>query len=109
MTTTAERSMPPQWQYLMEHPHPWRRQLYVKGRRLPAAQVWERHYHESAVGEEAADNWNLPIEAIREIVRYCEENKTLLGMEAEEERRRLLEAKVALSPLQDSSLDEKAA
>src|SRR5262245_167322 len=30
----------PRWQYLVERPHAWRRQLYVKGRHLPAAQVW---------------------------------------------------------------------
>ena len=30
----------PEWKYLVGRDHPWRRQLYVKGRRLPAAQVW---------------------------------------------------------------------
>src|SRR5436190_11235971 len=29
-----------EWKYLVARPHPWRRQLYVKGRRLPAARVW---------------------------------------------------------------------
>jgi len=28
------------WMYLVEHAHPWKHQLYVKGRNLPAAVVW---------------------------------------------------------------------
>ena len=39
--------------------------------------------------EEAADNWNLPVEAVREAVRYCEAHSALLRMEAEEERKRV--------------------
>ncbi|WP_199249571.1 hypothetical protein [[Phormidium] sp. ETS-05] len=29
------------WQYLVERPHPWRRQLYIKGRKLLASTVWQ--------------------------------------------------------------------
>jgi predicted ribosome quality control (RQC) complex YloA/Tae2 family protein len=39
--------------------------------------------------EETAVNWDLPVEAVEEIVRYCEQNRTLLEMEADEEARRL--------------------
>lgn len=30
----------PRWTYLVERPHAWKRQLFIKGRRLTAAQVW---------------------------------------------------------------------
>ena len=29
------------WQYLVKRPHPWRRQLYIKGRKLLASTVWQ--------------------------------------------------------------------
>ena len=47
---------------------------------------------------ETADNWNLPIEAIREVIKYCENNQELLKSEAEEERRYLEERGVILEP-----------
>lgn len=79
------------WQYLVSRPHSWRRQLSVKGRRLPAATIWSDMQVNGLSVAEAADNWSLPVEAVREIVRYCEVNEGLLHMEAEEERRRLME------------------
>lgn len=39
--------------------------------------------------EEAADNWDLAKEVIEEIVLYCESNRLLLQMEADEEARLL--------------------
>src|SRR5579871_5490327 len=79
------------WTYLVSRPHPWRRQLYVKGRKLRAFTVWTGMLVNQMTPEEAAENWDLPLEAIEEIIRYCESHKDLLGMEADEERHRLLE------------------
>jgi hypothetical protein len=87
-----------EWKYLVARPHPWRRQLYVKGRKLPAFNVWVDMEANGMTLEEAADSWDLPLEAIEEIVRYCESHRELLGMEADEERRLLLEAGVTLEP-----------
>lgn len=81
--------MPPpadRWTYLVERPHPWRRQLYVKGRRLPAYRVWMDMRVNQMTPEQATDNWDLPLAAIEEIIRYCESNRELLEMEAAEER-----------------------
>lgn len=80
------------WTYLVARPHPWRRQLYVKGRRMLASTVWADMRANSMSVEEAADNWDLPVEAVQEIVRYCEAERVLLRMEAEEEEKRLPEA-----------------
>lgn len=77
------------WTYLVTRPHEWRRQLSVKGRKLLASTVWSDILANAMTVAEAADNWDLPPEAIDEIVRYSESHLTLLHMEAEEERRRL--------------------
>lgn len=88
----------PNWQYLVERPHPWRRQLYLKGRKLMASTVWLDAIANEMSPEEAADNWELPLAAIEEVFRYCQTHQDLLKMEAEEERLRLQEKGVSLEP-----------
>jgi hypothetical protein len=78
-----------EWTYLVERPHPWRRQLYVKGRRVSAFTIWSDLVANGMTPDQAAANWDLPVAAIEEAVRYCEANKPLLEMEAEEERQRV--------------------
>jgi hypothetical protein len=48
--------------------------------------------------EQTAANFSLPIDAVVEVVRYCETNQELLKMEADEERRRLEEKGVTIEP-----------
>ncbi|MBD2309077.1 hypothetical protein H6G17_26805 [Chroococcidiopsis sp. FACHB-1243] len=84
-----------QWKYLVERPHPWRRQLYVKGRRLLASTVWQDMLANELSLNGTAENFSLPIDAVVEIVRYCETNQELLKMEADEERCRLEEKGLA--------------
>lgn len=86
------------WKYLAPRPHSWKRQLFVKGRRLSAANVWYDMQANRMSAQEAADNWELPVDAIEEIARYCEANRDLIGMEADEERRLLQDAGVRFSP-----------
>ena len=88
---------PDQWQYLTARPHAWRRQLWVKGRKLPAAVVWTDWRVNGGTLEEIADNWDLPINAVREILCYGEENQEFLRMEAEEEKRRLAGMGISVS------------
>jgi hypothetical protein len=84
-----EKPKSKKWMFLVEHDHPWRRQLYVKGRKLQASAVWSGIKTNNLSEEDAADNWDLPVEAIREILEYCEANQALLKMEAAEELRLL--------------------
>lgn len=84
------------WQYLVERPHPWRRQLYIKGRKLMAATVWRDAIANQMSPEEAAENWDLPLAAIDEVMRYCESDRDLLRLEAEEERYHLETKAVSL-------------
>lgn len=86
------------WMYLIDQAHPWKRQLFVKGRKLPAAAIWSGMLVNKLSREQAADNWDLPVEAIDEIFAYCEENKALLEMEAAEELRRLEQKGINIEP-----------
>jgi hypothetical protein len=86
------------WKYLVARPHPWRRQLFVKGRKLRAFTVWMDMQANRMSPEDAVENWDLPLEAIEEIIRYCESHKELLEMEADEERRRLIEEGLPVEP-----------
>jgi uncharacterized protein (DUF427 family) len=49
--------------------------------------------------KDAAWNWDLPVEAIEEIVRYCESHADLLDWEAKEEKGQLMSKVISLSPL----------
>ena len=91
MTTT-------QWQYLEKRPHPWRQQLYIKGRRIKASVIWSDMIANEMSPEETADNWELPLAAVKEVIEYCETHQDLLKKEAEEGRRRLEEKGVSLEP-----------
>jgi uncharacterized protein (DUF433 family) len=91
MTTT-------QWQYLESRPHSWRQQLYFKGKRLKAFDVWMDMIVNKETPEEAAENWDLPLNAIREAIEYCQTHQELLKREAEEERRYLEERGISLEP-----------
>jgi hypothetical protein len=83
-----------QWRWLVERPHPWRRQLWVKGRKLLASAVWLDALTNGMGTQEAAGNWDLPLEAAEEIFAYCEGNKPLIEAEANEERQHLKRAKL---------------
>ena len=102
---TAERLVLPEieaveggWRWLVARPHPWRRQLWVKGRKLLAAQVWSDMQANELTAEQAARDWDLPLEAVEEILRYCKESAVLIALEADEERRRLTDAGIGLAP-----------
>ncbi len=86
------------WQYLVTRPHPWRRQLYIKGRKLLASTVWQDMMVNKMSPEQAGENWDLPLRAIYEVMRYCESHRELLKLEADEERYRLEEKGASLEP-----------
>jgi uncharacterized protein (DUF433 family) len=74
------------WQYLEKRSHPWRRQLYIKGRKLLASTIWQDKLSNQMSYEEATENWDLPLDAIYEVIRYCESHQELLKLEADEEQ-----------------------
>ncbi|OKH20167.1 hypothetical protein NIES593_19975 [Hydrococcus rivularis NIES-593] len=95
MTTNSSKT---QWQYLESRPDSWRRQLYLKGRKLRAHTVWADMIVNEMSPEEVADSKDLPLAAVIEAIKYCETHQELLKKEAEEERRFLEEKGVILEP-----------
>ena len=86
------------WQYLIARPHPWRKQLYIKGRKLLASTIWRDMTANQMSPEQAAENWDLPLSAIYEAIDYCQKHQEILKLEAEEERCRLEAKKVQIEP-----------
>ena len=77
------------WQYLVARPHAWRKQLYIKGRKLLASTICRDMTANQMSPEQAAENWDLPLSAIYEAINYCQSHQELLKLEADEERYRL--------------------
>ncbi|MGK7954526.1 MAG: hypothetical protein AB4063_04580 [Crocosphaera sp.] len=87
-----------QWQYLESRQNSWRKQLYIKGRKLTAFGVWSDMMVNGDTLEETADNWEIPLEAVQEVIEYCEAYQDLITAEADSERRYLEERGVPLEP-----------
>lgn len=74
------------WKHLVFRRHPWRKQLYVRGRNMTVRQLVGGVRANKLSEEQAAANYDLPVEAIREALAYAEENAALLDLEAAYER-----------------------
>lgn len=98
LESQIEDRSPSHWHYLVERPHPWRRQLYIKGRNMTAAQLVSSMQANGLSAIQAAEDVDLPLAAVDEALRYCQENTGLLSLEAAEERRRLVERGHRLGP-----------
>jgi len=63
-----------QWKYLERDPLSSYRQLSVKGRRIKARTLAGAYFNveEPMTMEEIAENWNVPIEAVKEAIAYVE-------------------------------------
>lgn len=93
-----EKTRSQKWMYLCEHTHAWKRELYVKGRKLPASAVWTTSIANNMTVQETAVDWDIPVKAVEEIFEYCESHRELLEMEAAEELRLLNERGVKVEP-----------
>jgi uncharacterized protein (DUF433 family) len=77
------------YRWLVAAPHPWRKQLSIKGRRMTAGQlVFSMEANGDSI-EEAAEDWDLSAEAVAEAVEYVARNRELIEAEFAEERRRV--------------------
>ncbi len=77
------------YRWLVAAPHPWRKQLSIKGRRMTAGQlVFSMEANGDSI-EEAAEDWDLNAEAVAEAVEYVARNRELIEAEFAEERRRV--------------------
>ncbi|MDJ0635181.1 MAG: hypothetical protein QNJ34_18465 [Xenococcaceae cyanobacterium MO_188.B29] len=95
MTTNSSKI---QWQYLEKRPHRWRKQLYLQGTRTKASVIYSSMVVNNQSVQEAAEDWDLPLAAIEEVVEYCETHQELLKQEARAERQRLEDKGFRLEP-----------
>ncbi len=86
--TPAETPVEP-WRHLVARRHPWRKQLYLKGRNMTVRQLLSTIVPNGFSEEQAAADLDLPVEAIREALTYAQENAALLDYETAYERLRL--------------------
>ena len=73
--------------YLINRPHPWRRQLSFKGRRLTVGQFIGRMRTEKWTPEQAAAEFDLPVEAAYEAIEYGDQYSSLIEAEDAEDAR----------------------
>lgn len=81
-----EEALAPRWQWLVARPHPWRRQLAIKGRRQLAGRLARTIETNGWSVERAAEEYELPVAAVLEAQRYASENLALIDAEETEER-----------------------
>ena len=74
------------YQHLEPRPGSNYRQLFVKGRKLRAEVVYRQTVGEDPrTPEDVARDYEIPIEAVREAIHYCEHNEPLLRKERDRE------------------------
>lgn len=68
-------STTPQYKYLVRKPKSAYKQLFVKDRWVAARTLYGQYVGEGArTAEELAEDYNLPLEAVKEAIAYCESN-----------------------------------
>jgi hypothetical protein len=79
-----EQHLRPRLDWLVERPHPWRRQLWVKGRRITAGDLGRTVEIEGWSPEQAAAEFGLPVEAVLEALSYLSSHRDLVIAEEQE-------------------------
>src|SRR5262249_5536258 len=81
------------WRFLEPNPHSCYKQLFVKGTRIRARVLYGMFVSadEPLTVEEIASEFNLPAEAVREAIAYCQGNPPEIAQDQERENR-LMEA-----------------
>jgi uncharacterized protein (DUF433 family) len=77
------------YKYLEARPDSWRKQLYLKERNMTVWQVVGRMQAHGDSSAEAAEQFDLPLEAVLEAVDYYQRHKDLVDADTAEEGRRL--------------------
>ena len=97
-----------EWTYLVARPHPWRRQLFVRGRNLTVGHLVMTMRANRLTPEQAAEELDLPIEAVRRELgefaaqqdhakQVLEEHAFLLGQIARPHREHRLQRRASWS------------
>src|SRR4051794_4517132 len=64
------------WQFLAPNPKSAYKQLFIKGRRIRARTLYGAYMNaeEPMTPEEIAADYDLPLEAVKEAIAYCQSN-----------------------------------
>lgn len=81
-----ERTKGEGYLYLTSRPHPWKNQLFIKGRNMSASQLVRHFQREKWSLEKTAQEFSLPLEAVLEAVHYFHYHQKLVEMEELEEK-----------------------
>ena len=76
------------YRYLVSVPHPWRKQLSIKGRRITVGQLIDTMEANGLTPDETAEQFDLPREAVLEAIDYYTHDRGLIEAEAAEAWRR---------------------
>lgn len=80
------------YKHLVPRPDSWRKQLYLTERNMTVWHVVGRMQAHGYSPEEAAEQFDLSLEAVLEAVDYYQRNKALVDAETAAEGQRLQEA-----------------
>lgn len=86
------------YQHLVVRDHSRRRQLYLRGRNLTVGQLVYSMRADHLLPEQAAERYDLPLEAIQEALGYYQAHRAVIDAEAEAEKRYLQEKGYTLEP-----------
>ena len=75
-----------EWTWLVRRDHPWRRQLWVKGRNMTAGDLARTVAVEGWSPDRAAEELEVPVGAVLEALRYAEAAGELIAAEESENR-----------------------
>jgi uncharacterized protein (DUF433 family) len=62
------------YEHLAPNPKSNYRQLFIKGRRIRAWVLYCDHVAQERTAEEIAEDYDLPVEAVKEAIAYCASN-----------------------------------
>lgn len=86
-----------QWTWLIRRDHPWRRQLFIKGRNMAAGVLARTASLNGWSAERTADEFDLPLDAVREAFAYADTVPELI--DAEEAENRMVAKRYEHAPL----------
>lgn len=77
------------WQHLAPNPNSCYKQLFVKGTRIRARVLYGMFMsaEEPMTPDEIAAEFELPLEAVKEAIAYCQTNPAEIGQDFEREER----------------------
>lgn len=84
--------------YLVRRSHPWRRQLYLRGRNMTVGQLVAAMNANNSSPEQASIDLELPLVQIHEALAYYEANRDLVDTELREDKKRLTAKGYAVEP-----------